>query len=141
MQFSIMNHEETANYAQYKYNTPDVIISIKGNGEKPTMIVPQMTNSIHAVLYAPFESNDKLSERIAQEIAKFAKENAGIGNFIFATDCHHGQVLGMCAAIMKILTGSDDQVFENPPYEPDFHTYRMTINAFIDQLAEELAKN
>ena len=37
---------------------------------------------------------------------------------------------GMAAAIMRILTGSDDEVFNNPKYIPNRFVYRKILNAW-----------
>ena len=40
---------------------------------------------------------------------------------------------GVAAAIMKVVTGSDMGIFDNPKYRPNNHCYRTTLNELIDE--------
>ena len=57
--------------------------------------------------------------------------------------CEYGvsRSAGIAAAILKAVTGSDLEIFNNPKYVPNMHCYRITFNALFDENGESLLQD
>ena len=68
----------------------------------------------------------------AEKIIKFVNENLHMADEIIV-HCFAGisRSAGVCAALMRILTGNDAEIFSNPRFHPNMHCYRLVLDAYF----------
>lgn len=89
-----------------------------------------------------------MSASQGEQVAKFVHDNEDWADLIIV-QCEAGvsRSAGVCAAIMKYVTGDDMQIFGSPRYSPNMNCYRMTLNALMetecseDELMEKMKLN
>lgn len=77
-----------------------------------------------------------MSDEQGEKVAEFIKDglkNKNIGLIIVQCEAGCSRSAGVCAAIMKYITGDDMDIFLNPRYSPNMNCYRMVYNAFFDE--------
>ena len=141
MNFTIFNRNQALNYAKTQHDNTALVISINGSSEPPAPIMPDKTNNIKAVLHIQFNDVDKdthnaMTELHAAHIAKFMSQYTA-DTLIVHCSAGQSRSAGVCAAIMKVLTGTDTPVFNDPKYTPNMRCYRLTMNALMDIKSKE----
>lgn len=94
------------------------------------------------------EYETSMSRSQGERVAEFINSVNGWADLIIV-QCEAGvsRSAGVCAAIMKYITGDDMPIFNSPRYSPNMNCYRMTLNALMgaecseDELIEKMKLN
>lgn len=136
MDYIIMNRTNAIQYFSQPHQNTALVISINASSEEPASLMPDQNNQVKAVLHVQFDDVCKdqpnaMTELHAAHIAKFMSEYTA-DSIIVHCGAGQSRSAGVCAAIMKAQTGSDEQVFKNPRYTPNMHCYRLTLEAMVE---------
>lgn len=142
-EFMVMSKKEAVKYSYHLHKKQSVIISISNVGESRPCFSRQVHNGIRSICYLQFDDVEKgeenaITEKDAQKIAAFINRFKGeIPRIIVHCEAGISRSAGVCAAIMKYLTGSDIQIFKNPKYVPNMSCYRMLLDSLLCYVPEE----
>lgn len=81
-----------------------------------------------------------MSNEQGEEVAKFIKgwiNKTYVEKIIVQCEAGCSRSAGVCAAIMKYLTGDDMPIFRSPKYSPNMNCYRMVYNALFNSTPDE----
>lgn len=138
MFFTPISKYEAKAYSHRTNQMSTVFISIYTPHDEPNKLVPSEANRIQAVHFAEFADVDNkhqsaMSKKDALDIALFVKEwNGHVDGIVVQCDAGVSRSAGVCAAIMKYLTGDDEQIFGNGFYKPNMHCYRTMLEAMYE---------
>ena len=94
------------------------------------------------ILYLKFDDVEKgepncITTEDAKKITKFINTvNKSIEQIIVHCEAGVSRSAGVCAAIMKYLTGDDSEIFDNPKYCPNMTCYRAVLKEFYSPKEE-----
>ena len=141
MVFKVLSRSGAIAYS-YKQNIPKTeIISISDAYDS----YPHFNDNqkFSRILYLKFDDVEKgepncITTEDAKKIVKFINTvNKDIEQIIVHCGAGVSRSAGVCAAIMKYLTGDDSEIFDNPKYCPNMTCYRTVLNGFYS-LKEEV---
>ena len=81
-----------------------------------------------------------MSDEQGVEVANFIKgwiNKTYVEKIIVQCEAGCSRSSGVCAAIMKYLTGDDMSIFRNPKYSPNMNCYRMVYNALFNSKPDD----
>lgn len=144
MIFRVMSQNEAKKYSSEFHEESSAIISIT-NKEDPKVNFFKKAN-IKKILRLSFddvEFGDKIGQSItkedAEKIVSFVDFCINKKVKLLIVHCTAGvsRSAGVCAGIMKALTGDDMQIFEDGKYCPNMTCYSTVLGAFMCQEDEE----
>ena len=144
MKVRVMSRKEAFVYCSLPHEKPAVMISVSD----PNMIYDYApfvseTNGIKEILPLCFadadapgpdvygfeaEESDLMSFEDGQKIVRLLERNPGT-DIIVHCDAGISRSAGIAAALLKYLTGSDDQIYRDTYYCPNSWCYRKTLAA------------
>ena len=151
MEFQVMNREEARRYSYKKHEETSIIISISDACSCPNRFQKNTQNGIKNVLQVFFDDvekgeKDAICDDDAIKIAKFVKNNEEYVDKIIV-HCNAGvsRSAGVCAAIMKYMTGDDMDIFGRACYCPNMTCYTKVLSAlmgteYVNTHKEEIKK-
>lgn len=75
-----------------------------------------------------------ISEKDAKDIVSFVKKwYDKVDTIIVHCNAGISRSSGVCAAIMKAMTGDDSQIFESPKYMPNTTCYKVVLEEFMKE--------
>lgn len=96
-------------------------------------------NGIRAVLRLQFAdvnrgSPDCITAEDAEKVVKFVNRHKdSVYRLIVHCEAGQSRSAGVAAAILKYLTGSDAQIYDDPKYTPNSTCYREVLNKFYEE--------
>ena len=136
MTIHIMSRTNAKKYSEEKHAMESAVISISDCDKDSPTLKSNLNNGIIAHCKLKFNDVDRgeincITEADALKIVSFVTENKDrIDKLIVHCEAGRSRSAGVAAAIMKALTGSDWDVFDNPRYIPNMTCYRVVLNAF-----------
>lgn len=120
-----------------------VIISIRTPHDEWTPR-PQKAGVVQDILYLQFHDVEKTSQCMpgitdedGARIASFVNQWWDkVDRIIVHCDAGQSRSAGVAAAILKVMTGNDEQIFSCPMYTPNMLCYRTVFNALSAKLEE-----
>lgn len=134
--------KENAKSASYVLAGKTAIISINNMSDDEAYF--HKSDNLVGVLSLRFDdvtgSEDyKMEESDGEKIRTFLKNVLPkIDRLIVHCEYGVSRSSGVAAAILKAVSGSDIEIFNNPKYCPNMHCYRTTFNALFDENGESL---
>jgi protein tyrosine/serine phosphatase len=142
MKVMVMNREQAKRFSFQQHNFETAIISIT-DPDKPEVLFDRsrQKNGIRFVTRVSFwdEEEDEhgcISEAQAQVIAEAALDAKAFLVDTILVHCEAGKCrsAGVAAAILKVFTGDDTAVFNDPQYTPNMRCYRRVLNALTETM-------
>lgn len=136
--FRVMNRSNAKRYCYQKHPDTSAIISISSWGDEQVQLFQTAQNRVKSILRITFndvgaDETGCMTREDAERIASFAKHIANrVDTIIVHCDAGVSRSAGTSAAIMKYLTGHDDQIFDNAFYKPNMYCYRLVIEAMYE---------
>ena len=129
--------QSAAKHASYVLAGKTAIISVVNMNDED----PHFHKSDNLIGVLPLRFDDvtskedfKMEEEDGEKIREFLRAVLPkIDRLIVHCEYGVSRSAGIAAAIMKALTGSDIEIFNNPKYVPNMHCYRTTLNALLDE--------
>lgn len=134
MVFKVLSRSGAIAYSFKKEIPKTAIISISDSYDSWPHF--NKNQNILRVLYLKFDDVEKgepncITSEDAKKIAKFVNSlNKNTEQIIVHCGAGVSRSAGVCAAIMKYLTGDDSEIFDNPKYCPNMTCYRTVLNEF-----------
>ena len=156
-----MSRKEAVRYSKQQHKESSIIISISDSYDFFPNISSTYFNGVKSVLFVSFDDIQEIngkSERFWKKdeglifdsltgvsYKLISKDDATkIVNFVLAwkdkvdkiiVHCNAGisRSSGVCAAIMKALTGSDKEIFNSHRYLPNATCYKMVLEEFVER--------
>ena len=127
MNFVVMSRRDAVQYSYVAHMESSVIISICDSYSLFPKFKRMKSNGIKAVLNLSFDDVQLPSG--ASESYIWKKDDTII------VHCNAGisRSSGVCAAIMKGMTGDDSQIFDNPKYVPNTTCYKVVLEEFMKE--------
>lgn len=134
MTFKVMNRTEARKASFGIVPEQTVIISISDMYENANKFA--RNPNIRGICKVFFDDVDAgtpnaITESDAHQICKFMQNHPNAKNIIVHCGAGISRSAGVAAALMKVFTGSDAAIFDNPKYCPNMTVYRTVMNAFI----------
>jgi len=144
MKIIVMSREKARRWSYEAYDkVPTAIISITDPHSPINRFACEgMTdapNGIQAVLRLQFAdvnrgSPDCITAEDAEKVVKFVNEQKDkVQRLIVHCEAGQSRSAGVAAAILKYLTGSDTQIYDDPKYTPNSTCYREVLNKFYEE--------
>ena len=133
---NIMSQSD-AKAASYKLKEKTAIISVSNMADEEMHF--HKSDNLVSVLPLKFDDvtsdeDFKMEEKDGEYIREFLKlVLPKIDRLIVHCEFGVSRSAGIAAAILKVATGSDLNIFNNPKYVPNMHCYRTTLNALLDE--------
>ena len=159
MQFEVMSRRDAVKYTKREHKESSIIISISDSYDFFPNFDNRHDNGVKSILNLSFDDVQELTGESKRYLKKdegiifdnltgvsynlISKDDATkIVNFVLAwkdkvdkiiVHCNAGisRSSGVCAAIMKALTGSDKEIFNNPRYYPNTTCYKKVLEEFV----------
>ena len=159
MQFEVMSRRKAVKYTKREHKESSIIISISDSYDFFPNFDNRHDNGVKSILNLSFDDVQELTGESKRYLKKdegiifdnltgvsyslISKDDATkIVNFVLAwkdkvdkiiVHCNAGisRSSGVCAAIMKALTGSDMEIFNNPKYYPNTTCYKVVLEEFV----------
>lgn len=145
MQFIVLSREKARKFSYTNIDKPTIIISITDVGSEPNRF--NHNSGILNVLHLQFNDVDIhepfcITETDACKIVNFVSRYLNKAKQI-VVHCEAGvsRSAGVCAALMKVINGSDFEIFDNPHFCPNMSCYRMVLTGFNSFDENEADKN
>lgn len=135
MEFKIMSREKAKKFSYSNIELSTVIVSITDFGSLPVTF--SRNGNIKAVLNLQFndvdcgEENCMTKEDAVKIISFINTYLQDIEQIIVQCEAGVSRSAGVCAALMLIITGSDNSVFDNPAFVPNRYCYRLILNSYF----------
>jgi len=141
MIFQVMNRQKARNYTYQEHGHNYIIVSISDIGDQPNQF--NRSPECLAVLKLQFNDTEKpdptaITPTDAEKIIAF------VNQYIDQTDeiivhCEGGvsRSAGVCAALMYIITGDDQYIFDNPKFCPNMTCYTSVLTAYFGSYDKE----
>lgn len=162
MKFVVMSRRDAVQYSYVAHMESSVIISICDSYSLFPKFKRMKSNGIKAVLNLSFDDvqlpsgaseryiwkKDEgllfdtldnspyvvISEEDAKNIVSFVKKWYNkVDTIIVHCNAGISRSSGVCAAIMKGMTGDDSQIFDNPKYVPNTTCYKVVLEEFMKE--------
>lgn len=149
MNFEIFSRRDMRLYMYFPntfYNNIErsMVISINSSDEPYLKIVKTSENKISYVLSLQFDDIEPgdyeekyfvlMTKEDAKKIADFVNLlRHDVNTIIVHCDAGFSRSAGVCAAIMKAITGDDTKIFNNKKFGPNMYCYRLVLNAFFEE--------
>lgn len=143
--FKVMSRYVLEDYLMNPDNVETLVVSITDIGA-PLAGDDCTANNIH---FLRLQFNDcevstkwetAMSDEQGIEVANFIKEwmnKIYVEKIIVQCEAGCSRSSGVCAAIMKYLTGDDMPIFRSPKYSPNMNCYRMVYNALFNSKPDD----
>lgn len=160
MKFVVMSRRDAVQYSYVAHMETSVILSICDSYDLSPKFKRMNFNGIKDVLYLSFDDvqlpsgeskryiwkKDEgllldtldnapyvvISEKDAKDIVSFVKKwYDKVDTIIVHCNAGISRSSGVCAAIMKAMTGDDSLIFENPKYLPNTTCYKVVLEEFM----------
>lgn len=145
MKFEVMSRSEILKYSKENHSDErSMVISISDHGQTHPQIFKSELNGIEHIIFLHFDDIERddliaypqcvpISASDARAIANFVIRNkADVDKIIVHCGAGISRSSGVCAAIMKAITGSDEAIFENARFCPNMTCYRLCLNALME---------
>ena len=160
MEFEILSRKNAITYSYQSHDKTSVIISISNSYDLYPKFARFSDNNIKDILFLFFDDIEDFETRsshryykkdegevfdsllqthyqlcttnIAKNIVDFVllwKDK--VDKIIVHCEAGVSRSSGVCAAIMKALTGSDMEIFNNPRYYPNTTCYKKVLEEFV----------
>lgn len=151
MNFQVMSKDKAVKYSFHPYTERSAIISITNLWDMPVKFSHEA--NIKRILHIFFDDVEKGEKNVitfedGKKIKEFVDDCLKDNIELLIVHCSAGvsRSAGVCAAIMKAVTGNDMDIFDNPHFCPNMTCYRTVLEAFIrdideDELQQELNIN
>lgn len=134
----VLNAFDANRYAHKSHPEASVIISIGTPHDERTRR-PQISGNIQDVLCLSFYDVEDptpalpgMSPEDGQKVAQFVQKWWDrVQLFVIHCDAGQSRSAGVAAAILKVKTGSDVQIFGDSWYRPNMLCYRTTLRALL----------
>jgi len=145
MQFRVMNRNTAKRYTYGPNCILDcLIISITDCGSVPNQF--KSNPHIKGILRLEFDDVDFgekncITPEQGNKIVNFVTPR--INNIdLIIVHCEAGisRSAGICAALMKIFTNDDSEIFDNPKYAPNMSCYRTVMNSYYGIIGSSLTE-
>lgn len=145
--FEVMSHYELKDYCSKRHSVFKSVILIndtiyKDDAEDYINHDANPLAHIYRMISLDFDDIDGKYAYETPECTPMSKEQAKeIINFVednmcnrFIVSCHAGvsRSAGVCAALMKIYNGDDNEIFTSGKYVPNYYCYYTVLNAAIE---------
>lgn len=135
VKFTVMSREQAKDYTySEKEKRPYIIISINDVKSLPNMFKadPMLKGTCFVYFNDVDQGSTAMKKQDAKKILRFVNEHIfNVAEIIVHCGAGVSRSAGVCAALMKILTLYDNQIFDSPKYKPNMHCYRMVLNAYF----------
>lgn len=144
----VMSRDDAIKYCKHSHDTPVVMISIS-DPYIQYFSGPSCTkqNKVLAIQRLYFTDADKPGKdvygRSVEEADLITEGDAFLvkrllskfpdTDVIVHCDAGISRSSGVAAAILKVYTGDDSQIFDNPRYRPNMRCYRMVLNELMEE--------
>lgn len=138
MNIVVMSRRKAREYSDGKHGHQSVMISITDPGSCPNKVRKSADNGISDILRLSFEDVDGengMSDADAALVCNFVKKHIKDKDTeLIIVHCEAGisRSAGTAAAILKYLTGSDSQIFNDMYYRPNIRCYRKVLSALYN---------
>ena len=135
VKFTVMSREQAKDYTYSQQEKQSyIIISINDVQSLPNMF--KADSMLKGACFVYFNDVDHgstaMKKQDAKKILKFVDEHIfDISEIIVHCGAGISRSAGVCAALMKILTLCDSQIFDSPKYKPNMHCYSEVLNAYF----------
>ena len=135
VKFTVMSREQAKNYTfSEQEKVPYIMISINDANSMLNMF--KADPMLKGVCFLCFNDVDNgflaMQKKDAKKILQFVDEHIfDISEIIVHCGAGISRSAGVCAALMKILTLCDNQIFDSPKYKPNMHCYRTILDAYF----------
>lgn len=162
MNFVVMSRRDAVQYSYVAHMETSVIISICDSYDLYPKFKRMSSNGIKDILHLSFDDvqlpsgaseryiwkKDEgllldtldnapyvvISEKDAKDIVSFVKKwHDKVDTIIVHCNAGISRSSGICAAIMKAMTGDDSQIFENSRYLPNTTCYKTVLEEFMKE--------
>ena len=162
MRFVVMSRRDAVQYSYKPHMETSVIISICDSYDLSAKFKRMTSNGIKDILYLSFDDvqlpsgaseryvwkKDEgllfdtldnapyvvISEKDAKNIVSFVKKwYDKVDTIIVHCNAGISRSSGVCAAIMKAMTGDDSQIFESSKYMPNTTCYKTVLEEFMKE--------
>lgn len=130
------------------HDVPHIIVSISTPGDGPAKF--KTTDDTLGVLRLWFDDADGavnwgrntnnatlMSSEQAKKIVDFVRAHPKAEDFIVHCSAGISRSSATAAAIMKVTTGDDSEIFDNPRFHPNMWVYRRILEAwYADELED-----
>lgn len=140
MKFTVLSRENAKRYTYEIHNHKYVIISISDLKDEPVKF--NHTSELVDVLRLWFDDEENnhpncISEDDGNKIINFINKHKDIDECVVHCTAGISRSAGVCAALMFIINGSDDEIFENPEFCPNMTCYRTVLKAGLGSIDEK----
>ena len=160
MKLRVLSRADTIKFAKAPHDYKTIIISISNSYEYNKKLIKNSASNIQDILYLYFDdvdtrhkenywwdsNNDSVfKDEFGNVYTPIQKKDAkAIVDFVekykdsvdeIVVHCFAGvsRSAGVCAAIMKALTGKDNEIFGNDFFVPNMMCYSMVMEEFADR--------
>ena len=143
MIFQVMSRNCAIKYS-YNIDMPTIIISINDIESSPAHFAKN--SNIIDILTLFFNDEDypgknAITIEDANKIIHFVNKYMDkVEQVIVHCEAGVSRSAGVCAALLKILDGDDNAIFNNGKYCPNMTCYRTVLNAYFDNVDEDEIK-
>lgn len=150
MNVSVMSRAEAIRYCHQTHENQTVMISVSDPYiqyfSSPFCSKENKVVAIQRLFFsdADIAGRDVYGREVSQQDL-FSDEDASLikrllnkfpdTDVIVHCDAGISRSSGIAAGILKALTGSDIEIFNNPRYQPNMRCYRITLNILLDKEA------
>lgn len=144
MKFEIMSRNDILKYSKEDHsNEKSMVISISDHGQTHPQIFKSELNGIEHIIFLHFDDIERedliaypqcvpISSNDARTIANFVIRNKdAVDKIIVHCGAGISRSSGVCAAIMKFITGNDEVIFNSARFCPNMTCYRLCLNALM----------
>lgn len=135
MKIKVMSRKQAEEYLSGRHDRTSIMISICDTDENDLIFNAELPHKVKAVKSVHFDDvnfgEGVISFQQALEIAGFVRSHIYDVELIIV-HCSAGisRSAGCAAAIMKYYSGSDEQIFNDPSYDPNRTVYCRVLEAF-----------
>lgn len=144
MIFQVMNRTNAKKYSYKTHGHKYIIISISDIGDSANKF--NKSSELVDVLRLWFDDEEAphpncITSKDAEKIVNFVNQYIDkVDEIVVHCSAGVSRSAGVCGAIMCILTGSDDYIFDNPNFCPNMTCYRAVLNAYFGSYDDEEIK-
>lgn len=140
MKFQVLNRIAAKNYTYKQHNHKYVIISINDVHDTANKFnrSPELVDVL-TLYFDDVEQGDAycIEKEDAEKIIKFMNKHMDVDECIVHCTAGVSRSAGVCAALMLIINGSDDEIFNNYRFCPNRTCYRKVLDAYFGSYSEE----
>ncbi len=142
MKIAVVSRQKAEYFCMDAHNFITDIISIETPANTYRgRIFESSENGVRRILKLAFFDDIKgdgiMTAEDAEKVRGFVMQDPQPDLLLVHCDGGISRSAGVAAAIMKYLTGSDEEIFVSRMYRPNMHCYRMTLNALMGSPAAQ----